>query len=195
MNKLGLGLALLFVVAGVAILTVSKRQAPDVAAVADYGKVPDFSLTERSGRAVSLQDLRGKTWIADFIFTSCAGTCPAMTAEMRRLQDILPKEIELVSFSVDPGRDTPEVLSRYADKYGADPQRWLFLTGDAETLYNVSVKGFKLALDASQGSEAEPITHSSKFVLVDGSGKILGYYDGIEAADIARLTQDAKALL
>jgi protein SCO1 len=195
MNKLGIGFALLFIVAGGAVLTMSIKHAPHTAAVADYGSVPGFSLTERSGRTVSLEDLRGKTWIADFIFTSCAGTCPVMTAAMRRLQDVLPPEIELVSFSVDPGRDTPEVLRHYADKFGADPQRWLFLTGDARTLYDVSVKGFKLALDASQGSDAEPITHSSRFVLVNAAGKIVGYYSGIDTADIARLTNDAKALL
>src|SRR5207244_837513 len=117
-----------------------------------------------SGRNITLQDLRGKIWIADFIFTSCAGTCPMMSAQMRKLQDSLPADIRLVSFSVDPGRDTPAVLASYATHFGAEPQRWVFLTGDRQALYDLSIKGFKLALDDTQGSETEPITHSSRFV-------------------------------
>src|SRR5436190_1690364 len=100
--------------------------------------VPEFQLIERSSREVKSQELAGKVWIADFVFTSCGGFCPAMTEKMRMVQDLLPSEVQLVSFSVDPEKDTPEVLAAYANKYGADPNRWWFLTGNKDALYKLS---------------------------------------------------------
>jgi protein SCO1/2 len=159
------------------------------------GNVPEFELTERSARTVTRAELDGKVWIADFIFTKCSTSCPDMTGAMRRLQEKLPVEIRFVSFSVDPARDTPEVLTGYAAKNGADPDRWLFLTGDKSALYGLSKKGFKLAVDDQNGTPSEPVTHSSRFVLVDRNGQIRGYY-GIEDADaMTRLTADASRLL
>src|SRR5689334_16521384 len=147
MNKLAVRIGLVLIAAGVLVLAIAQglprsqpRNNPE------YGQVPAFNLTESSGRTVGQQELSGKVWVADFIFTSCAGSCPVMTAQMRKLQDLLPHDIGLVSFSVDPKRDTPEVLARYAQQFHADPQRWLFLTGDRQTLYNITVNGFKLAL-------------------------------------------------
>jgi cytochrome oxidase Cu insertion factor (SCO1/SenC/PrrC family) len=196
MNKPGIRIGLALVGIGVVMMALSElRSRSGDAANLAYGTVPEFTLTESSGRTVRLQDLQGKVWIADFIFTSCAGSCPAMTGQMRRLQDTLPLEIALVSFSVDPKRDTPDVLARYAKEFHADPQRWMFLTGDRETLYNVSVTGFKLSLDESQGTEQEPITHSSRFVLVDRNFQIRGYYSGTEADDFNKLVREAKGLL
>ena len=94
-----------------------------------YGAVPDFTLTERSGSPVSLSDLKNKVWVADFIFTRCAGQCPLMSQKLNQLQRKL-KGVQFVSFSVDPGTDTPKVLSDYAKLYSADPEKWFFLTGD-----------------------------------------------------------------
>jgi protein SCO1/2 len=159
-----------------------------------YSAIPDFTLTERSGRMVSRSDLEGKVWIADFIFTHCAGICPTMSENMRKLQDALPAEVRLVSFSVDPENDTPDVLTAYAKRYGADPERWLFLTGDPGTLFKLSLEGFKLALDYS-GTEVEPITHSSRFVLVDREGRIRGYYGVTDEGALERLMADARSLL
>ena len=164
-------------------------------ATPEYGSVPDFTLTERNNRKVSRQDLAGKVWVADFIFTHCAGVCPVMSSNMRKLQDRLPAEIHLVSFSVDPGNDTPEVLTEYANRYGADRDRWLFLTGDPEVLQKLSINGFKLALDTTNGTEAEPITHSSRYALVDKEGRIRGYYGTEEPDALDRLVEDAKKLL
>ena len=163
-------------------------------AAVDYGPAPEFILTERSNRKVTKQDLAGKVWVADFIFTHCAGACPAMSSHMRKLQDQLFADIRLVSFSVDPGNDTPEVLTEYANRYGADRDRWLFLTGDPEGVQKLSVGGFKLALDPSSGTEAEPITHSSRFVLVDRSGNIRGYYGTEEPTALDHLVKDANNL-
>jgi len=160
-----------------------------------YGPAPEFSLVERSARTIQSSELAGKVWIADFIFTTCGGVCPLMTAEMRKLQQQLPPQIQLVSFSVDPAHDTPEVLRDYAARNGADPNRWWFLTGDRNAIFAVSKSGFKLALDDSMGTEQEPITHSTRFALVDRSGQIRGYYGIEDAGAMDRLAADALGLL
>jgi protein SCO1/2 len=157
--------------------------------------VPDFSLTDQTDKTVTLAELKGKVWVADFIFTSCGGTCPAMTDQMRKLQEALPSDIRMVSFTVDPVRDTPKALAAYAAEHGANRDRWLFLTGDKQALYDLCVKGFKLPLDDEGGTPVEPIAHSTRFVLVDRQGVIRGYYSGIEDPDLARLATDARKLL
>ncbi len=157
--------------------------------------VPAFTFIERSSREVKNQELAGKIWIADFVYTSCGGICPIMTQKMRKLQDTLPAEIQLVSFSVDPDVDTPAVLTEYAKKFGADPNRWLFLTGNKESLFTLSKEGFKLAVADDGGTVLEPITHSSRFVLVDQQGRIRGYYSMEEPSELAHLVSDAKSLL
>jgi protein SCO1/2 len=159
------------------------------------GAVPEFSLTAQDGRAVTRAQLNGKVWIADFIFTRCAGMCPNMTGEMRRLQQKLPSAIHFVSFSVDPAADTPEVLAAYAAKNGADLSRWFFLTGDKEALFKLSMEGFKLAVDDTIGTPVEPVTHSSRFVLVDQEGNIRGYYGMEDDGAMERLMADAERLL
>jgi protein SCO1/2 len=162
---------------------------------AAFGSVPNFSLTESSGRVVTLKDLSGEVWIADFIFTHCAGTCPLITAEMGKLRKKVSDNIAMVSFTVDPLHDTPEVLAQYAKQAGADNRNWMFLTGDRTALRALTMDGFKMALDDTQGSELEPITHSARFVLVDKQGRIRGYYDGTDEDDLKRLAEDAKKLL
>ena len=157
--------------------------------------LPEFSLTDQADKTVTLADLKGKVWVADFIFTNCGGTCPMMTDKMRKLQERLPAEIRMVSITVDPDRDTPKALAAYAAEHGATRERWLFLTGDKQSLYDLCVKGFKLPLDESGGTAAEPIAHSTRFVLVDKQGEIRGYYSGTEEQDLMRLAADAKRLL
>ena len=157
--------------------------------------VPHFSLIDQTDRTVTLDELKGKVWIADFIFTNCAGTCPMMTSEMRKLQQALPDEIRMVSFTVDPARDTSKALAAYAAEHGATRDRWLFLTGDKESLYDLCMKGFKLPLDEQGGTPQEPILHSTRFVLVDKDGEIRGYYSGTEDKELAKLAADARKLL
>jgi protein SCO1/2 len=147
--------------------------------------VPEFALTERSGRTVNSSELAGRVWVANFVFTDCAGPCPLLSQRMSRLQDALGEQpdVQLVSFSVDPETDTPDVLSGYAKRWGADPERWLFLTGDKTDLYHLIKDGFKLAIsDGSEPDNPGPgiITHSLRFVLVDRQGKIRAYYPGDE---------------
>ena len=165
------------------------------------GQVPDFSLIERSGQAVSLKDLKGQVWVADFVFTHCAGPCPLLSRRMQSLQEPLADQpgVRLVSFSVDPERDTPEVLAEYAKRYSAG-DRWLFLTGEKESLYWLIMDGFKLGVDDGSAVNAGvpgpgTITHSTRFVLVDREGRIRAYYDG-SSEDIAeQLLPDIQALL
>jgi protein SCO1 len=163
------------------------------------GAVPDFRLTNRDGRTIARADLAGAPWIADFIFTRCPATCPLLTAKLGRFEDSLPSDLDvrLVSFSVDPEHDTPEVLQAYAARYDA-PARWLFLTGEREAIYRLSLEGFHLAVGEpppDAGERGEPILHSTRFVLVDGEGRIRGYYDGLDDAELDRLRRELDALL
>jgi len=149
--------------------------------IAALGMVPDFTLTKQDKTPLSLKDLKGKIWVADMIFTNCEGTCPMLTATMASLQQSLVKKntgVQLVSFSVDPNNDTPEVLTDYAKQYGADTKTWSFLTGPVSTIYSLAKDGFKLTLDSANADTKEPIVHSERLVLVDRSGVIRGYYDG-----------------
>ena len=116
--------------------------------------VPDFALIERSGQAVTRADLLGKVWIASVIFTRCVDECPVVSNHMARLQEALAAEpdVRLVSITVDPAYDTPEVLTRYAQSFAAQPQRWLFLTGDKATIYRLVREGFRLGLVDPQDS-------------------------------------------
>lgn len=157
--------------------------------------VPDFSLVDRTGETLSRADLEGHVWLADFIFTSCGGACPTMTAQMSELQDTLPEEIRLVSFTVDPTTDTPMVLANYADRYQAQDGRWFFLTGPKDAIYTLAREGFLLTVDDTIGTEIEPIAHSTRFVLVDKTGNIRAYYDGTDPDEVAKIELDAHLLL
>ncbi len=166
---------------------------------AQHRTLPEFSLVERSGKRVTLSNLRGKVWIADFIYTSCTDTCPLQSADMAGLQDQWPneKDLKLVSFSVDPDRDTPPVLSRYARRFKADPKRWLFLTGDRSQIVHLIEDGFHLAVTPASGTHkgSAVIVHSPRFVLVDRQGQIHGYYDDRDLKSMQRLKEDVAKLL
>lgn len=158
------------------------------------GTVPAFALTERSGRPVRSDDLQGSVWIADFVFTRCPDFCPLLTTRMAELQRSLRPgdDLRLVSVSVDPVHDTPDVLRDYAARAGAG-DAWLFLTGPRDAVARLVHDGFKLAF-ADDGPPAQPITHSDRFVLVDRSLRIRGYYLATDANDLARLRADAASL-
>jgi protein SCO1 len=141
---------------------------------------PTFQLMERSGRLFSSDTLRGKVWVADFFFATCLGICPALSGEMQKIHQETAAfpDVELVSISTDE-LDSPEVLSAYASRYGADA-RWHFLTGEKNAIFQLSTQGFKLALaDASAVDAKEKFVHSGMIVLVDRAGRIRGYYDAV----------------
>jgi protein SCO1/2 len=173
--------------------------APALEGLSDYGSVPEFSLVERSGRNATLATLRGKVWIANFIYTTCTDTCPTQSAAMAKLQEQFNGQsaLRFVSISVDPERDTPEVLSRYAERYKASADRWLFLTGDKEQIAQLVQGGFRLSAAAlTDGSSKETvILHSPRFVLVDGENHIRGDYDSRDQPALERLNKDIFTLL
>jgi protein SCO1/2 len=173
-----------------------QRELRASAELADFGKVPDVTLTERSGRKISLGELRGKIWIADFIFTRCGGSCLLMSQKMSDLQKSLvkTKDVQLVSFTVDPEHDTPEVLDDYSKRYNADNDRWLFFRTSASQMKDLAVNTFHLALQEGR-SEEEPITHSTRFVLVDADGHIRGYYNSEDAESQPKLLTDLGMLM
>jgi protein SCO1/2 len=183
--------ATLLVVSATIVAVVSDSTRP----LTEFGAVPDFTLVEKNGQTVTRSAFDGRVWLADFIFTNCAGTCPLMTEQMSALQNVLPEEVLLVSFTVDPARDTPMALRSYAASHQADPDRWFFLTGSREELYNLAKQGFHLPVDDTMGTELEPITHSSRFVLVDRRGNIRQYYVGTDEAEVAAIEGDVRTLL
>ena len=182
-----------------------------------YGEVPDFALTERSGRRVTRGDLLGKVWVANFIYSQCTETCPGQSLEISYLQAEFATEpdLRLVSMTVEPEHDTPAVLTQYAERYGADPERWLWLTGPRREIYRLAADGFKLSVIdpddpkragdpgrflgpppafATHGSQGL-IIHSSRFVLVDRQARIRAYHQPTDPDSRQRLRQNLRRLL
>ena len=157
-----------------------------------YGVVPDFALTDQSGRAFSSRaELDGKVWVANFIFTNCAGPCPRMTTQFRKIREETQgrNNFRLVSFTIDPARDTPEVLAEYGKRYRAEHGQWFFLTGAQSDLHNLSRNVFKL------GDVNGQLEHSTRFVLIDGKGRIRGYYDSSDPEKVAELLSHINHLV
>ena len=179
-------------VAGVNLWSAFDTKSDEAAVEETPISVPDFNLIDQRREPLALTDMAGKIWVADFIFTNCPTICPAMTSEMARLQsEFVADPVYFVSFSVDPERDTSEVLSRYAKEYGADDRRWHFLTGEKERIYELAKDGFSLAA----GHKGSEILHSTRFVLVTSDGHIYGHYDSRSKPAMLRLRRDVKTLL
>lgn len=157
--------------------------------------VPDFSLTDRTGARVTLGDLKGKIWLAAFIYTTCPDSCPMLSSRLAAWQhDALAcDDLRLVSFSVDPEHDTPAVLQQYARRFGAT-DRWLFLTGDKAQIIRIAREGFLAAYDAA-ASAGSGITHSTRIALVDRQGVVRRVYDGVGVDQRAEMLRDVKRLL
>jgi len=164
---------------------------PREAELERYRDLPAFALTNQDGQRVTLDDFKGTVWLADFVYTTCPGPCPLITAHMARLQGKLPAGVRLASFSTDPEFDTPAVLKTYAGKFGAT-DRWTFLTGPKEQVYDLINHGFMLAIAAPPGA---PIIHSTKMVLVDRNGTVRGFYDGTTEESDGQIIADAQRLL
>jgi cytochrome oxidase Cu insertion factor (SCO1/SenC/PrrC family) len=178
----------------------AQQQANPATSLRRITTVPPFALTERSGKQITNQDLAGKIWVADFVYTTCPGPCPIVTANMAKLQAqvIHDPKVQLVTFTVDPDSDTPAVLAAYADKFGADPNRWWFLTGPQKPLYDLIQNGFLQAIETNNGTPQDngpyKVTHSTYLALVDGEGNVRGFYDGVGNGDRADLLRDIQTL-
>jgi protein SCO1 len=174
------------------------------------GKIPKFNLTDQNHQSFGLQNLEGKIWVADFIFTSCGGTCPMLTQRMKEVQRSIQEmkngesrfSVKIVSFSVDPERDTPDKLLAYSQRFESDPKIWVFLTGPLDQVTQTVVQGFKIAM-GKVTSDALPkkygeeeifeVVHGEKFVLIDDQGRIRGYYDS-DSSGIKKILIDMQSL-
>ncbi len=177
-----MGLLIVIVAVSFVLSRVSSQRASfDTPPV--ISQVGDFTLTNQAGQAVTLSDLRGRVWVADIIFTRCAGPCPRMTRQMKLLQDALPPEsrAKLVTLTTDPDFDTPEILKNYATRFEANPQRWLFLTGTKKEIAALAIDSLKLtAIEQKPEDRKDPadlFIHSTILVVVDKQARLRGIFE------------------
>jgi protein SCO1 len=215
LRLLAWGLALGLALAGLTAyaLTGGMPFAADTGAndvTGDFGPAPAWTLTDQQGRQVRSDTFGDKLVIADFIYTHCTDICPQLSLQMQALQEelraegLLGTEVQLLSFTTDPARDTSEVLRAYAERHQADPESWRFLTGPEDALVPLIVEGFRLGvtvLPPTSGTHDGhgdntghyEVMHSGRFVLIDREGQIRAYYDG-EAFDPQRVVRDIRRL-
>jgi protein SCO1/2 len=160
-------------------------------------KVNDFSFTNQHKETVGLKELKGQWWLADFVFTNCETVCLPMTSNMAMLQERLKEKgipLQLVSFSVDPEHDTPDVLKAYGDEYGADFTSWHFLTGyHFKTIRELSIKSFR-ALTKKPEYGDDQVMHDIRFFLVDPDGEVIKGYEGVSRDGIEEIMRDMLVL-
>lgn len=159
--------------------------------------IKDFSATNQDNKSFGLKDLKGKVWISNFIFTSCADVCPPLTSNMEKLQKMVKNEglknVQFVSFSIDPAVDTPEVLTRFAKQFQVDFKNWTFLTGYSQPfIENFAMKNFKTIVKKPEGSSQ--VIHQTFIYLVDQDGNIKKSYSGLKGTPYDEIIHDIKAL-
>jgi len=179
------------IVAVLLVITYLTKESNSNSELPVLGTIPEFYFTDSRDKKISRADLDGKVWVADFIFTTCTMACPVLTGNMNLVHKEFRNNdnVRIVSISVYPEYDTPEVLKEYASQYDANTNRWHFLTGPEENVQNVIKNGFKM------GDYEDIIFHSEKFALVDQKGRLRGYYSGMETEDVIRLKKDINKLL
>ncbi|SIT92814.1 SCO family protein [Pontibacter indicus] len=160
-----------------------------------FNQVPAFELISQQGQKVSQNELDGNIYVADFFFATCPDICKQMSSQMVRVQEAFldEEQVKIVSFTVNPEHDTPEVLREYGERYNADPTKWYFLTGDRDKIYDLAQKGFYLPVMKVEGQQ--DFIHSEKFMLVDKNRYVRGIYDGTDKEDVDRLILEIKVLL
>jgi len=192
------GLAL--TIAGIAASYLWSTLQTERSSLPVYGQVSDFALTNQLGQPFSLNDLAGKIWISDIIFTRCMGPCPKLSRQMEALDKELADvaSLRLVSLTADPAFDNPEVLRRYGLKFGAKSDRWNFLTGTKADLYELAAKGLKLAVLEKDEGERENVNdlfiHSTVLTLVDQRGQLRGFFEGLEPGATERIAEAVRML-
>ncbi|RSK27285.1 SCO family protein [Bacillus sp. HMF5848] len=159
--------------------------------------VESFSYTDQNENTVTLEQLKGEVWIADFVFTNCIDVCPPMTRNMKKVQDRLKEEnldVKIVSFTVDPEFDTPQVLANYAETYKADQSSWYFLTGYTQKhIEQFALKSFKALV--SKPADSDLVIHGTDFYLIDKTGTIAQYYSGLNDIPVETIIEHAKILV
>jgi protein SCO1/2 len=181
---------------GLAYVNLKSTRPPSLPSnLEKISQVPAFQLTDQAGKSITLEDLKGKIWAANFIFTRCKGPCPITVLRMQDLNTKLKKvrgNVELVTFTVDPEYDTPEILKAFSEPLGADPASWKFLTGTPDAIQKIVVTGLLQPL--AKEPDGTP-AHSSRIVLVDGEGWLRGYHDGLDPEAVQKLMVDIGELL
>lgn len=187
----GLGIVIVAILAAYVASQFSRKPLPV------YDNIPQFTLTNQHGNAVTLDSLHGQIWLADVIFTRCPAQCIRLSAHMKELQGKLPSDVKLVSLTTDPTYDTPIKLKKYSTNYST-ADNWLFLTGDKRVINKVAVDGLKLAVEETPENERENpndlFIHSTKFVLVDKLGRVRGYFDGDDPQSTSEILSAVKSL-
>lgn len=162
-------------------------------------ELPEFQLLNQRGEAVTKAVLLGEPWIASFIFTRCSGSCPKVVAQLRILQDRMKAvPVRFVSFSVQPENDSPEVLAQYAEAIGADPERWIFLTGEKDVIHGLVRRGFQQYVAPARSENPEPgweVEHTNNVCLVDKDGRVVGKYNSLDEVEVAKLRRDVDGLV
>lgn len=174
------------------VIVAKPSDAPPVVGWDPKG-IADFELTERSGRKVTKADLMGRPWVVSFIFTKCAGPCLSVTHSMTRLQEALKgTNVRLVTLTVDPDRDTPEVLEQFASAFEADAENWLFLTGEKKLIHELSLKSFLMPIQEMQGKDRVPgweVLHTTNILLVDERGVVQAKFNGAKPEEVTALIE------
>ena len=195
-RTLWIGIVLLLVVLclAYALSLMELNRAHRPAALPVIGPIAGFTLTNQDGRATTLADLSNHVWIADIIFTRCAGPCPIMTAQMKSLQDALPpaSRARLVTLTTDPDFDTPPVMKKYGERFGADFNRWMFLTGSKTEIAGLAGDSLKLSAvpvkPEERKNDADRFIHSTIFVVVDKHARLRGVFetqgDGVDWTNV-----------
>lgn len=169
---------------------------PSIADKSQGHRVSDFNLTNQLGEEVTLANLEGKVYVTDFFFTTCGTICPKMTKQLERVHKKFADrtDVMIVSHSVTPDIDSVPRLKKYADKHGADPEKWIFLTGDQDQIFRLARKSYFAVVPGSSGAETG-FVHTENFVLVDKERRLRGFYDGTSTEKVNRLMEDIQTLL
>ncbi len=175
----------------------AKKPAND-APVWDPEGIEDFAFTNSDGRTITKADLLGRPWAIGFVFTKCLGPCPTVTKQMRDLQERLRDyDVRLVTLTVDPARDTVDVLAGYAKLNGADPDKWYFLTGDQTEIYGLIHRSFRMPVQEITGADRKEgfeVIHSTNVMLVDADGVVRAKFNAAKDAEMAQLRRELQGL-
>lgn len=159
-------------------------------------KVGAFRFVNQEGKPITQEDVKGKTYVVEYFFTTCKGICPKMNANMKKVYDAYKDtpNFLILSHTVDPETDSVPVLKAYAERFDANPRKWLFLTGDKKQLYEVARNEYLLTANEGDGGP-DDFVHTQMFALVDKEGQLRGFYDGTKEEEISKLIKDIKRLM
>jgi protein SCO1/2 len=205
-KKVAIFLISFFILLGISFLgyyyKISKEQRKLALPIIDEDRnhhVSEFSFTNQDGKSITNEDVKGKVYVAEYFFATCKGICPRMNEAMERVYKAYRgnKNVLLLSHTVDPIKDTPQALKQYSLRFDADPNQWLFLTGDKKKLYDMARYSYLISAqdDTAGVSIDQDFIHDKHVSLIDGYGRVRGFYDALEPGDVNKLIGDIGELL